>query len=121
AQSVPLDPAAVEGLLDAIEARAARVTHDPVAATGVRHEARHRAEWWDERRRTLPSGILGYRDAPDITGLLHDPGAGEWDTWTAPMSLREVEPEVLLQLAAADHSLDDAPPWHYDDPDREPS
>ncbi len=116
AQNVPLDAATVDRILDAIEARAERVTHDPAAATDIRHRARGRLEWWSERRRSLASGVLGYKVGNDVTGLLKDPQAAEWDTWTAPMSLREVEPEVLLQLARTDPSVDDAPRWHYDEP-----
>jgi len=113
AQTVSLDPAAVEGLLADIEARAERVTHDTAAATDVRERAQHRLDRWTQRRATLATGLLGYVEAPDVTGLLVDPETGDWDTWTAPMSLREVEPEVLLQLDSADHSLEDAPDWHY--------
>jgi len=37
------------------------------------------------------------------------------------MSLREVEPEVLLQLDRRDPSLDDAPEWTYDRTGKETS
>ncbi len=116
AQHVPLDAASVEAILDGIRARAERVTHDPAAASTIRDQARGRLEWWSERRRSLASGVLGYKMGNDVTGLLKNPQAADWDTWTAPMSLREVEPEVLLQLARTDPSVDDAPPWHYDEP-----
>jgi len=49
-----------------------------------------------------------------VTGLIRKPDDGPWDLWSAPMSLREVEPEVLLQLDAADRSLPEAPTWDYD-------
>jgi hypothetical protein len=121
AQTVSLDGSGVDAFLDQIEARASRVTHDPAAATVVRQRARHRLERWAQQRQKLASGILGYKEAADVTGLLHPPEAADWGTWTAPMSLREVEPEVLLQLARTDHSLDDAPRWRYDDPDGTPT
>jgi hypothetical protein len=115
AQSVALDGVAVERLLDQFQERAGRVTHDLAAAAAVRKAARHRLERWAEQRRKLASGTLGYKEGVDVTGLLQDPDSGEWTSWTAPMSLREVEPEVLLQLARTDHSLDDPPAWHYDE------
>jgi hypothetical protein len=121
AQTVALDGIGVERLLDQFEGRAARVTHDPAVAGDVRRRVRHRLEQWGEQRRKLASGTLGYKEGADVTGLLDDPDSGEWTTWTAPMSLREVEPEVLLQLARSDPSLQDAPAWRYDQPTPQPS
>lgn len=45
--------------------------------------------------------------------LLREPGEGAWTDWSAPLSLREVEPEVLLQIDRVDRSLEDAPAWEY--------
>jgi len=45
---------------------------------------------------------------------LKKPNEATWEYWTAPMSLREVEPDVLLQLDKRDGSTDDAPTWSYD-------
>jgi len=117
AQTVSLDPAVIEDLLAGIEERARRVTHDTATATGVRERAKHRFDLWTQRRAMLQTGMLGYVEAADVTGLLANPETGDWGTWTVPMSLREVEPEVLLQLDRADHSLDDAPGWDYPGPD----
>ncbi|HEX3426402.1 MAG TPA: DISARM system helicase DrmA [Acidimicrobiales bacterium] len=114
AQYVSLDGPSIELLLDAIEARATRVTHDAQRAGDVRRRLRHRLEKWQERRHALTSGVLGYQVGPDVTGLLRPPEEGSWDRWTAPRSLREVEPEVLLQLQRTDRSVDSAPPWQYD-------
>ncbi len=49
----------------------------------------------------------------DLYPLLRDPGEGGWDWRSVPRSLREVEPEVVLQLAQHDGSLDGAPGWSY--------
>lgn len=114
AQTVSLEGPTAIGLLTDVQRRALRVTHDPSHATEVRNRARHRLEEWGERRRALRAGVLGYTEAPDVVGLLRDPDDGPWDRWSAPRSLREVEPEVLLQLDQADHSLGDAPLWQYD-------
>jgi hypothetical protein len=114
AQHVALDGPSVEHLLDAIEARATRVTHDAHQAADVRRRLRHRLEKWQERRHALTAGILGYQVGADVTGLLRPPEEGSWDRWTAPRSLREVEPEVLLHLQRVDRSIDAAPAWQYD-------
>ena len=62
----------------------------------------------------MTTGHLGYQVGADVTGLLRDPDEGSWDLWSAPLSLREVEAEILLQLDRDDHSLGEAPAWSYD-------
>ena len=121
AQTIALDDGNVDRLLDGVEARALRVTHDPDRATDIRNRLRHRLERWGERRRAVTAGVLGYSEAADIVGLLRPPDTGSWDQWTAPRSLREVEPEVLLQLDQADRSLDGAPRWQYHSPEADPA
>ena len=55
-----------------------------------------------------PTGQLGYEaDAGAAAGLLREPDEVPWDHWSAPMSLRDVEPEVLLQLRRDDASWAD--------------
>ena len=114
AAAVPLLGAAAQPLLDLLTTRAARVTHDNATADQTRQQAQHRLDSWQHRRSTLTSGSFGYARAADVTGLLAKPDEGPWHRWTAPMSLREVEPEILLQIDSRDPSLDDAPAWRYD-------
>jgi hypothetical protein len=109
----PLTGPTAEALVEAIGRRAERVTDDVPWGDEVRRQVRNRLESWALRRRALPDGRLGYQDGDGVTGLLHEPGSGGWDLWSTPMSLREVEPEVLLQLEARDPSLDTAPEWTY--------
>ncbi|MHB1536093.1 MAG: hypothetical protein ACYC1D_16080 [Acidimicrobiales bacterium] len=111
AHTVALGAGDVAALLDGIEARANRVTHDADAATGVRQRLQNRLESWQALRRTLASGRLGYQEGPDIVGLLRPPEEGSWGRWSTPRSLREVEAEVLLQLERAAPA--DVPPWIY--------
>ena len=111
---VPLQGAAAQMLLDAFATRAGRVTHDQAQVQRVRHEVQHRLDQWHHLRTHLQAGVLGYQKGPDVTGLLKKPDDGTWERWTAPMSLREVEPEVLLQLDRRDSSAEDAPTWSYD-------
>ncbi|MBI1757614.1 MAG: helicase [Actinobacteria bacterium] len=103
----------VDELVEALACRAERVTRDTGAADRVRQMARNRFDRWGQRRAALPTGRLGYVDDAGVTGLLRHPNAGAWDLWSAPMSLREVEPQVLLQLDGRDAAMENPPPWSY--------
>lgn len=72
-----------------------------------------RLDSWSGHRSAVRTGRLGYEEATDVTGLLRSPEDGSWTLWSAPRSLREVEPEVVLQLDLADRSVPDAPAWEY--------
>jgi hypothetical protein len=114
ASSVPLAGPFAQTMLDLLGDRAGRVTHDIDRAARVRQWTQHRLDRWTQRRAQLQTGLLGYKQGTDVTGLLREPDDGAWELWSAPMSLREVEPEVLLQLDRRDFSMDDAPAWSYD-------
>lgn len=113
AHAVGLTGPSAADFLDAVAQRVERVTHDAEHALQVRACLQHRLDRWGTQRKALTSGMLGYQEAPDVTGLLREPDAGGWDLWSAPMSLREVEPEVTLQLDRRDRSLDEQPSWAY--------
>ena len=114
ATTVALTGLAATGLADLFAARAERVTHDVDHAQRVRQGVQHRLDRWTHRRASLQTGLLGYQQAPDVVGLLEQPDEQSWTLWTAPISLREVEPDVLLQIDRRDPSADDAPAWNYD-------
>ncbi len=116
AHSLPLSGSTVDDLVDAIADRAAAVTDDVTQGSEVRQQVRHRLDQWNQRRRTLAAGRLGYDIATDVTGLLAKPDTGSWQLFTAPRSLREVEPEIALQLDQRDPAVDEAPAWDYDRP-----
>jgi hypothetical protein len=116
AHSVPLSGPFVSALIDAIGARAGLVTHDADRAAAVRAELQHRLDLWFSRRQAVQTGRLGYAEAADVHGLLRKPDEGSWDLWSVPMSMREVEAEILLQLDRDDRSVGDAPSWNYDRP-----
>ncbi|MGW5289757.1 DISARM system helicase DrmA [Rhodococcus pyridinivorans] len=113
AHTVPLDGALAGRLRTVLEDRAARVTHNQHLADDVGKRVQHLLDTWSKRRITLPTGHLGYTEAPDVAGLLTAPDAQAWRSFTAPMSMREVENEVLLQLQPVDTSVLDAPTWTY--------
>ena len=114
AHSVPLSGPFAAALLDAVGARAEVVTHEAQRAASVRAELQHRLDRWYARRQAVQTGRLGYKEAPDVNGLLREPDEGSWDLWSAPMSMREVEAEILLQLDRDDRSVGDAPAWSYE-------
>ena len=113
AHTVPLSGAAVTALIDDIARRAEVVTHDAEQAGQVRGFLQKRLDSWGGHRSAVKTGRLGYQEAADVTGLLKSPEEGSWTLWSAPRSLREVEPEVVLQLDLADRSVPDAPAWDY--------
>ena len=113
AQTVPLTGPGVAGLLDGVQHRAEVVTQDTAQGQGVRQQLQHRLDSWHGARRAVATGRLGYKEAADVTGLLLDPDIGSWTLWSVPNSLREVEPEITLQLDRPDRSLEDAPTWDY--------
>jgi hypothetical protein len=114
AHSIPLSGPFVEALMQDIERRVSRVTHDQGRVDQVRRELRNRLDGWQLRRRAVRTGHLGYEVKPDVTGLLREPDAPGWDRWSVPLSLREVEPEIILQLDRDDRSLSEEPQWSYD-------
>ena len=113
ANSVALSGPAVTALVDEVARRAEMVTHDTGQADLVRGGLQKRLDSWSLKRAQVKTGKLGYDEAADVTGLLVAPEEGSWDLWSAPRSLREVEPEVVLQLDFGDRSVPDAPAWEY--------
>ncbi|ETA05632.1 hypothetical protein V525_17280 [Gordonia alkanivorans CGMCC 6845] len=113
AHTVPLDGALSRRLREVLEHRAARVTHHQEFADSVGKRVQNLLDTWSKRRTTLPAGQLGYTEAPDVAGLITIPDTQAWRSFTCPMSLREVENEVLLQLQPVDTTVLDAPAWTY--------
>lgn len=111
------DVALTGGLADRVIAllkqRADKVTHDVRVSEDVGKRVQSLIDKWIKRRTTLPVGTLGYKEAPDVAGLLAEPSQESWQSFTCPMSLREVENEVLLQLQPVDSTVMEAPSWTY--------
>ncbi|HEY5857373.1 MAG TPA: DISARM system helicase DrmA [Aldersonia sp.] len=117
AQTAPLDGASAASLKELLGRRAERVTHNTPLGLEVRQRVQNLLDTWSKKRSVLPSGTLGYKRSPDVTALLVQPGSGPWESFTAPMSMREVENDVLLQLQPVDASVMDAPAWSYAEED----
>jgi Helicase conserved C-terminal domain len=111
AQTVPLNDALSTRIVSLLHDRAARVTHDQPTADEVTKRLHSLLDKWHKRRSELPTGTLGYVEAVDVAGLLSLPGPESWQSFTCPMSLREVENHVLLQLQPVDTTVLDAPTW----------
>ncbi|MEW1959572.1 DISARM system helicase DrmA [Kineococcus sp. NPDC059986] len=116
AQVADVSSSTAERLIRVIAQRAGRVSGEQKTISDVADGIRKRLDEWSTKRTKLKSGVLGYSDEPDVTGLLRKPADEEWTTWTAPMSLRGVEDEVLLQIKRPKQSGDE-PDWSYAGPD----
>jgi hypothetical protein len=117
AQVAPLGAHEVAPLLELLRRRAELVADSAPVGQAVADRAQLQLDRWLHRRETLPVGQLGYQaDARAAAGLLRDPDDPPWDQWSAPRSLRDVEPEVLLQLRRDDPSWANAPAWDFTPP-----
>ena len=102
----------------AIADRAASLTSSTEVGEAVAGMLQDRLDRW-AREQQVAGRRLGYRTkGGSAVGLLHDPGDGRWDVWTAPNSLREVEPGIrlILRPRAASGEL---PDWEGGDEDGE--
>ena len=98
---------------DTIASRTWEATEDPLRKKLCEKEIKARGDDWAKE-----SGVGGrtlvYKKRSGATGgtdkqLLDEPGLSSWRIWTAPMSMREVEPGVKLIMSSAKSSAD--PDW----------
>jgi len=98
---------------DIITSRTWEATEDPLRKKLCEKEINARGDDWAKE-----SGVGGrtlvYKKRSGATGgtdkqLLDEPGLTSWRIWTAPMSMREVEPGVRLIMSSAKSSAD--PDW----------
>jgi hypothetical protein len=101
-------------LLEALRERAELVADDAGTGAAVVEACLERLDRWMHKRATLPTGQLGYQaGGPAAAGLLRSPDELPWKLWSTPRSLRDVEPEILLQLRRDDPTWDSAPAWDF--------
>ena len=104
------------GKAEALRARAvlserAWKVKDKVAGTTADNMTAERIDRW-VKESMKPGRRLGYETKygqGDLVALLKKPGDSAWDSFTAPMSMREVEPGVRLIMD--DRKLSGEPPW----------
>jgi ribosomal protein L24E len=89
--------------------RAWNVSETPVIKSLAERELKERADEW-AKEVSVPGRTLAYEkrgpQAATMVGLIKSPGIHAWDNWTAPMSMREVEPGVRLIMNTG-HLSDD--------------
>ena len=104
-------------VVEAIIARAGELTSDTSVAEDVRAALAGRLDQLASEQ-AVTGRRLGYKQTRDgqTYGLLKEPGVGRWTDWTAPMSLREVEPEIRLILQPDAGGLVDMP-WTFAPPE----
>lgn len=95
----------IDQLRQMISTRAWRVTDKRDVKDNASEMVAERCDLWIKEA-TKPGRRLGYQAGrarspgqDDIAGLLRKPGADSWDQFTAPMSMREVEPDVRLVMS----------------------
>lgn len=96
----------------AISARAWDVTEDPLRKKLCEKEINARADDWAKEANVGGRTLVYQKRGNDGTAyqFLEEPGTDVWKMWTAPMSMREVEPGVKLVMSEG-RSLTD-PDWH---------
>jgi hypothetical protein len=105
------DPAAVAVVAD-LARHAALVTSDAGVGDEVGAMVQERLDLWHQEEASKPQ--LAYRRQRDAVPLLREPGVGRWNHWTCPTSLRDVEPEINLQLLrGGDLGEASAPPFEF--------
>ena len=78
----------------------------------IEQALRRRADEWSKKAAVV-GRVLVYKNTRSQSGidkpLIESPGVEAWDTWTVPMSMREVEPGV--QLIMNKHIITEDPEW----------
>ncbi len=121
AQVVDLDDPRVAAAIEWVAARGSAVTARGEVADEVHAMADHRRDAWAARK-TRVGTLLSYSTDRDATKpLLAMPTGSRWQLWTAPMSLRDVEPNVNLVVDERDDSIGGGPSWETAPPAPTPS
>lgn len=113
AQHVPVNQPEFEPIAQALIDRAALIGNNE-AAEIVDTMTQSRRDKWAKQQQTQGVTLAYSRGRGDAVDLLQKPEAGPWTDFTAPNSLREVEPGTNLLLRADDPSDDPSAP--YPDP-----
>jgi len=88
------------------------VTDDSNKKSLVERLMKSRADGWTKEASDPNRDLVYDKHGAGTTAvpLIESPGTKPWQTWTVPMSMREVEPGVRLILQ--DRDLSDTPGWH---------
>jgi hypothetical protein len=94
-----------------ITRRGWKIKNERSIAENIEQMVKERIDLW-HKEANKPGRKLGYeseRKKGDLAPLLKKPGIASWEKFTAPMSMREVEPGVKLIMDVG--TLPDAPSW----------
>jgi hypothetical protein len=105
AQTLPVLSADVTPIIDALFDRVGRVA-DAQVAEETRKMLQARLDGWSKEQNKVGVTLTYARGSGDAINLLHTPEEGAWETFTAPNSLRDVEPTSNLLLRLDDPSDD---------------
>jgi hypothetical protein len=101
----------VREAVDAIARRAADIGGDASLEAEIRALAQTRLDAWAAEQRR-PGARLVYRaERGNAVALLEQPTGFDWQLWTVPMSLRDVEPSVNLVIRDEGRLATAEPPW----------
>jgi len=98
--------------IDVLSKRAWNVTQLKNRKNLIEQALKRRADEWSKKA-SVVGRVLVYKNTRSQSGidkaLIESPGLEAWDTWTVPMSMREVEPGV--QLIMNKHIITEDPEW----------
>lgn len=109
---VDVTSARVREAIDAIARRGADVGADASLEADIRASAQTRLDAWAAKQKR-PGAKLVYREEKgNAISLLEMPTGFDWQLWSAPMSMRDVEPSVNLVIRDEGRSADPEPAWY---------
>ena len=109
---VDVTSARVREAVDAIVRRGADVGADASLEADIRASAQTRLDAWAAKQKR-PGAKLVYREEKgNAISLLEMPTGFDWQLWSAPMSMRDVEPSVNLVIRDEGRSADAEPAWY---------
>jgi len=109
---VDVTSARVREAIDAIARRGADVGADASLEADIRGSAQTRLDAWAAKQKR-PGAKLVYREEKgNAISLLEMPTGFDWQLWSAPMSMRDVEPSVNLVIRDEGRSADPEPAWY---------
>jgi hypothetical protein len=102
----------VKSTIDSISERVHLVEENPQSKKLAEASIKERVDYWVKETNTAGRTVAYEKKgekADSKVPLIKKPGIKEWDRFTVPMSMREVEPGVKLQMNT--QKLDDGPSW----------
>ena len=102
----------VNYVIDEVSDRVLMVEESATAQYNAKAAIKQRVDDW-VKENGVPGRTVAYekkgKNLDSKVALIHSPGIKEWDRFTVPMSMREVEPGVKLQMNLK--KLDPGPEW----------